>query len=87
TLYARAAEEGFIRFGVRDEGPGIPPESIGKVFDRFYRVPGQATEQTKGAGLGLSICREIVVAHGGSIGCRSEPGGGSDFHFNLPKSP
>ncbi|MBP7141391.1 MAG: HAMP domain-containing protein [Opitutaceae bacterium] len=85
TLYARVAEDGFMRFGVRDEGPGIPPESMAKVFDRFYRVPGQATEQAKGAGLGLSICREIVVAHGGSIACTSEPGRGSDFYFNLPK--
>lgn len=84
ALYARMAEDGFMRFGVRDEGPGIPPESLGKVFDRFYRVPGRATEQVKGAGLGLSICREIVVAHGGSIACTSELGRGSDFYFNLP---
>jgi len=84
TLYARAEEGGFMRFGVRDEGPGIPPESLGRIFERFYRVPGERTEQVKGAGLGLSISREIVLAHGGSIGCSSELGQGSDFHFNLP---
>ncbi len=83
TLYAVPADSEFIRFGVRDQGPGIPPESVGRVFDRFYRVPGQT--RAKGAGLGLTISREIVVAHGGSIACSSEPGKGSDFYFNLPQ--
>jgi signal transduction histidine kinase len=81
TLYAEAAPDGFIRFGVRDQGPGIPPESVPNIFDRFYRVPDQAK---KGAGLGLAIAREIVVAHGGSIACTSKVGEGSDFYFLLP---
>jgi len=66
---------------VRDEGPGIPAESAARVFDRFYRVPGAPQH---GAGLGLAIAREIVVAHGGTIACQSEPGKGSDFYFLLP---
>jgi signal transduction histidine kinase len=81
TLYAHPASDGFVRFGVRDQGPGIPPESIPHVFDRFYRVPAQ---RKKGAGLGLAIAREIVVAHGGSIACASEAGKGSDFYFLVP---
>jgi NtrC-family two-component system sensor histidine kinase KinB len=81
TLYAEPAPLGFVRFGVRDEGPGIPAESAGRVFDRFYRVPGAPKH---GAGLGLAIAREIVVAHGGTIACQSEPGKGSDFYFLLP---
>jgi signal transduction histidine kinase len=81
TLYAEPAADGFIKFGVRDCGPGIPRESLPHVFDKFYRVPGQAK---KGAGLGLAIAREIVVAHGGSITCTTVPGAGSDFHFLLP---
>lgn len=81
TLYAEPAPDGFIRFGVRDRGPGIPVESVPHIFDRFYRVPGQ---KVKGAGLGLAISREIVVAHGGSIACGSTPGEGSDFYFLLP---
>ena len=81
TLYAEPAPDGFVKFGVRDTGPGIPPESLPHVFEKFYRVPGQTK---KGAGLGLAIAREIVVAHGGSIACASEPGQGSDFHFLLP---
>jgi two-component system, NtrC family, sensor histidine kinase KinB len=59
----------------------VPFEYQAKVFDRFYRVPG--TEQ-KGVGLGLAIAREIVVAHGGTIGLKSQPGSGSEFYFDLP---
>jgi signal transduction histidine kinase len=81
TLYAQPADSGFIRCGVRDRGPGIPHESIGLIFEKFYRVPGSPT---KGAGLGLAIAREIVVAHGGAIACASRPGEGSDFYFVLP---
>ena len=81
TLSAAPAEENFVRFAVHNEGPGIPTESIGRVFDRFYRAPDQ--EKT-GAGLGLAIAREIVVAHGGSIACTSEPGRGTEFYFLLP---
>jgi len=80
-LSAVPAEENFVRFAVRDDGPGIPAESMAHVFDRFYRAPGQ--EKT-GAGLGLAIAREIVVAHGGSIACTSEPGKGAEFYFLLP---
>lgn len=81
TLYAQPAPDGFVRFGVRDQGPGIPTESLPHVFDRFYRVP---TQRKKGAGLGLAIAREIVVAHGGAIACASAPGQGCDFYFMLP---
>jgi len=81
-LYAIPADEGFVRFGVRDQGPGIAPENAARVFEKFYRVPGQ---DKKGAGLGLAICREIVVAHGGSIACSSTPNVGSDFYFLLSK--
>lgn len=81
TLAATTAPLGFVRFSVRDTGPGIPPDSLAHVFDRFYRAPGQTKS---GAGLGLAIAREIIVAHGGSIACTSEPGQGCDFHFLLP---
>jgi signal transduction histidine kinase len=81
TLAAAAAPLGFVRFSVRDTGPGIPPESLPRVFDRFYRAPGQVNG---GVGLGLAIAREIIVAHGGSIACTSEPGRGAEFYFLLP---
>lgn len=83
TLSATPDADGFIRFSVRDHGPGIPAASVGRIFDRFYRAPHQ--EGKTGAGLGLAIAREIVVAHGGSIACSSVEGEGSDFHFVLPR--
>ena len=82
TLSA-SAEPGFVRFAVRAEGAGIPAESVAPAFDWFYCAPGQAKS---GAGLGLAIAREIVVAHGGSIACASEPGRGTEFYFLLPVS-
>lgn len=81
TLSAAPAPLGFVRFAVRDEGPGISAESLPHVFERFYRAPNQTKP---GAGLGLAIAREIVVAHGGSITCTSEPGRGTEFVFLLP---
>jgi len=82
TLGASVAPLGFIRFIVSDQGPGIPPEVRPHVFDRFYRAPGQTQA---GAGLGLAIAREIVVAHEGSITCLSELGQGTTFQFMLPR--
>jgi two-component system, NtrC family, sensor histidine kinase KinB len=81
TLSAAAAPDAFVRFSVHDEGGAIPPEAIGRLFDRFYRVPGQSKP---GAGIGLAIAREIVVAHGGSITCSSSPGSGTEFQFLVP---
>jgi two-component system, NtrC family, sensor histidine kinase KinB len=83
TLSAAPEHGGFIRFSVRDQGPGIPAESIGRVFERFYRAPNQ--HGRSGAGLGLAIAREVVVAHGGSIACTSTEGEGSEFYFVLPR--
>jgi len=82
VLAATAGEEGFVRFAVRDQGPGMDAATAAHVFDRFYRAPGQTKS---GAGLGLAIAREIVVAHGGTIGCTSEPSRGSEFDFLLPR--
>jgi NtrC-family two-component system sensor histidine kinase KinB len=70
-----------VRFSVRDRGAGISPEHQEHIFERFYRVPG--TPKT-GAGLGLSIAREVVVMHKGEIGVISQPGQGSEFFFVLP---
>jgi signal transduction histidine kinase/HAMP domain-containing protein len=80
TLSAALAPLGFIRFGVGNAGPPIPAEALQRLFDRFYRVPGQSQP---GIGIGLTISREIVVAHGGTIACASTDEG-TEFHFLLP---
>ncbi len=79
-LQAARTGEREVEFSVLDHGPGVADEHKDRIFDRFYRVPGQPK---KGAGLGLSIAREVVLAHGGRIGVRDAPGGGSDFYFVL----
>lgn len=74
---------------VTDTGPGVPPESLDKVFDRFNRTnPSQQPMQPKtGSGLGLSICRAIVKAMGGSIRMENRPGGGAQVLVRVPCSP
>ena len=79
-----SGREATGQISVADQGIGIPPEQLSKVFDRFYRVGG-AADPVAGQGLGLSICKEIVTAHGGRIWAESEgPGRGSTFSFTLP---
>ncbi len=74
-------EGNFVRFSVKDTGQGISPEYIGKVFDRYFRIPGTKKE---GTGLGLSISKELIEAQGGQINVESEYGAGSTFSFSLP---
>jgi len=76
---ARAAE--YVRFWVGDTGPGIAREHLPHLFDRFWQARRRAHA---GAGLGLSICKSIVEAHGGQIWAESTPDQGSTFHFTLP---
>lgn len=75
--------DGAVRFEVADTGEGILPEYQRRIFDKFFRVPGSASH---GAGLGLSIAKEIVLGHGGEIGVESQPGQGSTFWFTLPRA-
>jgi heavy metal sensor kinase len=70
---------------VADTGIGIPPEHLPHVFERFYQA--DAARASGGCGLGLSICRWIVKAHGGRIDARSKPGEGTEFTVNLPLIP
>jgi len=71
---------------MRDSGMGIPEEHLGRIFDRFYRVPLPPGEKVEGSGLGLSICKSIVEEHGGRIWAESVPGQGSTFSFTIPKA-
>ncbi len=67
---------------VADKGPGLPPEDLPHLFDKFYRGPQQG--RTSGAGLGLSICKGFVQIHGGTIEAQNRPGGGAIFRFTIP---
>ena len=71
-----------ISVSVRDTGIGIPPEVLPHIFEKFYRGPSE--EVATGSGLGLSIVKQIVEAHGGKISVESTPGEGSTFTFTLP---
>ena len=75
---------GGVDIEVEDHGVGIAKRDRKRVFDRFYRVDNLLTRQTEGSGLGLSISRRIVEAHGGKLTVRSELGKGSTFTIHLP---
>jgi len=81
TITMRKQDQ-FIRTAFADHGPGIQPEHLPFLFERFYRVPNQ--EGKRGTGLGLYICREIVKAHGGLISVETSPDKGTTFIIELP---
>jgi signal transduction histidine kinase len=76
--------QGQVRLSVHDSGPGIPPEDLPRIFDRFYRADKSRKRHDGGSGLGLAIARSIVLRHGGRIWAESEPGQGATFFIELP---
>jgi two-component system sensor histidine kinase KdpD len=84
TIFISARErKGLLSVRVADDGPGILESERGKVFEKFYR--GNHSNRTDGgAGLGLTICRAIVEAHGGRIRALARAGGGALIEFTLP---
>jgi two-component system OmpR family sensor kinase/two-component system sensor histidine kinase BaeS len=76
--------DAYVQFTVHDTGPGIAPEHLPHIFDRFYRADRARTRSSGGAGLGLAIARQIVEAHGGKITAASVPGQGTTMMFTLP---
>ena len=81
---AATAVDGAVRVDVADRGPGLPAGEETRIFEKFYRVPGATA--TSGVGLGLTIVRGIITAHGGRIWAENRPGGGAMFRFTLPLS-
>ncbi|MCC7446213.1 MAG: two-component sensor histidine kinase, partial [Anaerolineae bacterium] len=73
--------DGKVKLLVSDSGPGLPPDDLDRVFDKFYRAPGVATG---GTGLGLSICRGLVEAHRGTLTAENIPGSGARFIIHIP---
>jgi two-component system sensor histidine kinase/response regulator len=82
-LGATELANGLVRFWIKDNGPGIPPEKVGMLFAKFTRIERARAE---GHGLGLSIVKRIATKLGGGVGVKSQVGQGSLFYFTLPGS-
>jgi signal transduction histidine kinase len=81
VVLTAARHAGHVRVGVRDTGPGVAPEDVPRLFERYWQAPRLLRA---GSGLGLFIAKGIVAAHGGDIGVDSELGKGSEFWFTVP---
>jgi signal transduction histidine kinase len=86
TLQARVERPAAdtVKFSVRDGGPGLTPDDLRLVFQKFSRLSARATGGEKSSSIGLSIARRLVDMHGGTIGCENHPEGGAVFWFVLP---
>ncbi len=88
TIRLEAARcDGGVQVEVEDTGVGIPPDKLPHVFEKFYQVENDVQPRSVGSGLGLAIAREIVEAHGGTIGAESQVGRGTRFRVFLPERP
>lgn len=80
---AKSTGDKKVQVWVQDDGPGIPPDSKDRVFERFYRVDRARSRESGGTGLGLAIVKHIIQAHGGEVWLKSDLGAGSTFFFTL----
>lgn len=76
----------MVEITVTDQGPGIPPDMVSTIFERFQQVSDSTHNSKGGTGLGLTICKEIVNLHGGQIWVTNGKEKGSVFHFTLPSA-
>jgi two-component system, OmpR family, phosphate regulon sensor histidine kinase PhoR len=86
TISARPRDNSSIETCIRDNGAGIPPDSVDRIFERFYRVDKARSREQGGTGLGLAIVKHIIQSHGGEVWLESELGSGSSFYFTLPRA-
>jgi signal transduction histidine kinase len=85
TIRLSARREGsVVHVSVLDQGPGIAPEDLPHIFERFYRGDKSRARSSGGTGLGLAIAKALIEAHGGSIWAENAPTGGARFHFTVP---
>jgi signal transduction histidine kinase len=85
TIVIEARQHGnMLEVAITDSGRGIPPEALARVFDRFYRADTSRQVRTGGSGLGLTIVRAIIEAHGGTIRAENAPQGGARIIFSVP---
>lgn len=83
-ISTKVQNEEFAQIAITDEGIGIPPADLPRIFERFYRVEKGRSKEYEGTGLGLAIVKHIIQAHQGKVWAESELGKGSVFHFTLP---
>ena len=83
----QATDEGAVEVFVQDDGPGLPTETLDRVFERFYRIDHARAREQGGTGLGLAIVKHIVQSHGGKVWATSEVGRGATFCFTVPQAP
>jgi two-component system OmpR family sensor kinase len=81
-----SSNETHARLVVADKGPGLPPEQVARLFERFYRADPSRSRARGGSGLGLAIVEAVVQASGGTVSCASAPGSGTSFEVRLPIS-
>jgi two-component system phosphate regulon sensor histidine kinase PhoR len=86
TVGGSAQEGGQVEVFVQDDGPGIPPDALDRVFERFYRVDKARSREQGGTGLGLAIVKHLIQSHGGRVWATSKPGCGTTFYFTLEQA-
>jgi two-component system, OmpR family, sensor histidine kinase KdpD len=86
-ISAEDAGDGMVRLRVEDGGPGVPPEALSRLFDKFYRVPGRRDPARRGTGLGLALVRGLVEAMGGTVAASASDLGGLAVDVRLPATP
>jgi two-component system, OmpR family, phosphate regulon sensor histidine kinase PhoR len=85
TVGARPTDAGQVEVSVQDDGPGIPPDALERIFERFYRVDKARSREQGGTGLGLAIVKHLVQSHGGRVWASSQLNQGATFCFTLPR--
>jgi two-component system sensor histidine kinase KdpD len=87
AIRAQARDDGSVRLTVEDAGPGVPDEALGRIFEKFYRVPGAAGGSRSGTGIGLAVVQGLIEAMGGRVAARRSDLGGLAIDMDLPVEP